>query len=391
METVRIYPLNNLPPSVKTRLREAQMEAARVWNDCCQIHLEARQSRSKWPNRDDLQKATKGRYALHSQTVQMICHAFLANIDTTRQIKKNNRKIRYPYKKKRYYPLYWPKQAVSIEDKRVVLPMGRGRKSIVLKVDLPKNAGACKIVWNNGYELHVTVPVETKESVGHAKATVDLGQIHQAAVATNTGHALVVSGRGIRSIKRYRDKELGKLARMQSRCQKGSRRWRKLQKAKNKLKAKTNRQIRDLRHKGTRKVIDFCQEQGVTTLYIGNPAGVRANKCGRKHNQRMSQWEYGKDISYLSHKAKAAGIECFTGTERGTSSRCPECGHHQKPKGRTWQCGNCGFTGHRDVVGAANMHLIAYGEKVEFPCKITYLRPGKTRNVVVAPTRAEVV
>lgn len=121
------------------------------------------------------------------------------------------------------------------------------------------------------------------------------------------------------------------------------------------------------------------------------PRGVRTNRCGRKHNQRMSQWEYGKDISYLSHKAKAAGIECFTGTERGTFSRCPECGHHQKPKGRTWQCRNCGFIGHRDVVGATNMHLIAYGEKIEFPYKITYLRPGKTRNVVVAPTRAKVV
>jgi len=391
METVKIYQLRNLPLKVKKRIREAQMEAARVWNDCCQIHLTARQSGSKWPNRDDLQKATKGRYALHSQTVQMICHAFLANIDTTRQLKKDNPKIRYPYKTKRFYPLYWPKQAVSIEAGRVVLPMGRGRKSIVLKVNLPENAGACKIVWHNGYELHVSIPIEPQKAVGEAKATVDLGQIHQAAVATNTGHALVVSGRGIRSIKRYRNKELGKLTKMQSRCKKGSRRWRKLQKAKNKLESKTSRQIRDLRHKGTKKVIDFCREQGVTTLYIGKPAGVRSKKCGRKHNQRMSQWEYGKDISYLSHKAEAAGIKCFTGTERGTSSRCPECGHHQKPTGRTWQCRKCGFTGHRDVVGATNMHPIAYGEKIEFPSKITYLRPGKTRNVVVAPTRAEVV
>ncbi len=269
--------------------------------------------------------------------------------------------------------------------------MGRGRQSIVLKVDMPKNAGACKIVWNNGYELHVAVPVEIKETVGYTKAAVDLGQIHQAAVVTNTGHALVVLGRGIRSIKRYRNKELGKLARMQAQCQKGSRRWRKLQKAKNDLKAKTNRQVRDLRHKGTRKVIDFCQEQGVATLYIGNPDGVRANRCGRKHNQRMSQWEYGKDISYLGHKAEAVSIESFTGTERGTSSRCPVCDHRQKPKGRVWQCRKCGFVGHRDVVGGTNMHLIAYGEKIAFPYKITYLRPGKIRYVVVAPTRAKVV
>jgi putative transposase len=71
METVRIYRLDNLPPSVSKRLHAAQIEAARVWNLCRDIHLEARRQTKRWPNRDDLQKATKGRFALHSQTVQV--------------------------------------------------------------------------------------------------------------------------------------------------------------------------------------------------------------------------------------------------------------------------------------------------------------------------------
>ncbi|MGD0622442.1 MAG: zinc ribbon domain-containing protein [Thermacetogeniaceae bacterium] len=79
------------------------------------------------------------------------------------------------------------------------------------------------------------------------------------------------------------------------------------------------------------------------------------------------------------HKSAMAGIMCFTGEERGTSSRCPVCGHRQKPKGRVWVCKSCVFTGHRDVVGAANMHPIAYGSEIEFPYKITYLRPGPLR------------
>jgi Putative transposase DNA-binding domain len=40
---------------------------------------------------------------------------FLANVETTRELRKTNRKIRYPYKDKRFYPLYWPAQAVSVE------------------------------------------------------------------------------------------------------------------------------------------------------------------------------------------------------------------------------------------------------------------------------------
>jgi putative transposase len=145
------------------------------------------------------------------------------------------------------------------------------------------------------------------------------------------------------------------------------------------MSCRTERRIRDLRHKATRKVIDFCKEQEVGTLFIGNPHGVRQQNRGRHHNQRMAQWEYGKDIDYLTHKAKQAHIKSFTGSERGTSSQCPVCGPRQKPKGRVWRCKRCGFVGHWDIVGSANMHPLAYGEKVTFPRMVTYLRPGSIR------------
>lgn len=113
METVRIYRLTSLRPRYRARLRAAQMEAAAVWTLCRDLHLSARQNRTPWPNQDDFHMATKGRFALHSQTVQAIFRTFLGNIDTTRELRKQNPKIRYPYKDKRYYPLLWPAQAVS--------------------------------------------------------------------------------------------------------------------------------------------------------------------------------------------------------------------------------------------------------------------------------------
>ena len=312
METVRIYRLAGLRPTFRSRLRDAQMEAARVWTLCRDLHLLARQQHMRWPNRDELQRATKGQFALQSQTVQMICHAFLANVETTRELRKTTSKIRYPYKDKRYYPLLWPAQAVSRERGRVVLPMGRGRSSLVFHLDLPEHSGACKLVWNDGYELHVAVPAPRAEPApGQAQGTVDLGEIHQAAVTTNTGAALVISGRGIRSLKRRHNMALGQLAKKRKRCQKGSRRWHKLQAARRKVSARKRRQIRDLRHKGTRAVLTFCQQQGVGSLFIGNPHGVRERNSGRHHNQRMSQWEYGQDIAYLSYKSKQAHIERF--------------------------------------------------------------------------------
>ena len=95
----------------------------------------------------------------------------------------------------------------------------------------------------------------------------------------------------------------------------------------------------------------------------------------------MSGWEYGKDIAYLMYKSKQARIESFTGSERGTSSRCPVCGWKQNVKGRVWRCrrSGCSFVGHRDVVGSVNMHPIAFGTTVDVPALVTYHRPGPLR------------
>ena len=79
MNTVRIYRLTHLSPALFKRLRAAQMEGAQVWNYCCEIHKQARATHSKWPGQNDLQQATKGRFALHSQSIQMVVCALSNN------------------------------------------------------------------------------------------------------------------------------------------------------------------------------------------------------------------------------------------------------------------------------------------------------------------------
>src|SRR6266566_1090351 len=387
MHTVRIYRLDHLSTKLFQRLKAAQMEAAEVWNTCCELHKEARQTRSMWPGQSELDQATKRRFALYAQSVQKVVRVFLANVETARRLRKTNPKIRYPWKTKRFYPVMWPAQAVYRQSGRVILPMGRGRASIVLPLDLPENSGACTLVWNRGFELHVCIEVpQAEHAPGKNRATVDLGEIHLATVTTNTDAAIVISGRGIRSLKRQRNMRHRQLAKKQARCQKYSRRWKKLQRAKNKMVCRIERRVRDLRHKATRQAIEFCKQEQVGTLFIGNPHGVRQENRGRYHNQRMAQWEYGKDIDYLTHKSTQARIESFTGSERGTSSQCPVCRHKHKPKGRVWKCRKCGFRGHRDIVGSVNMHRLAYGEQVTFPRLVTYLRPGPSRRSSRADT-----
>ena len=386
MQTVRIYRLKDLDRRTRARLRAAQLEAARVWMYCLERHRLARSERTRWPDRDDLQRETKGgQFALHSQSIQLVCQQFLANVETIKQVRQTNPRHRYPYHPKKYRTVQWPAQAVSRQGKRLILPMGRGRKSFSFHLpELPEQIGAVSLIWNGGYELHLVVPApEDEVSVPADKpvqAAVDLGEIHQAAVTTSTGQGLIVTGRGMRSLKRHANMTLGRLARLQSRCQKGSKRWRRLQYAKERASGKNKRRVRDLRHKGTRLAVDFCQQAGVQTLYVGDPHGVRNENKGRHHNQRMSQWEYGKDKQYLQEKCEQVGIACFSGSERGTSSHCPRCDWKKKPRGRNWACRRCGFVGHRDIVGSMNMHLLAFGSRISYPSLLTYRRPGPLRD-----------
>src|ERR1700730_14943692 len=104
MHTVRIYRLAHLSSRLFQRLKAAQMESAQTWNMCCELHKEARRTGSKWPSRNELQRATKRHFALCAQSVQMVAHAFIANIEITRKLRATHPKMRmkYPWRTKRF-------------------------------------------------------------------------------------------------------------------------------------------------------------------------------------------------------------------------------------------------------------------------------------------------
>jgi hypothetical protein len=293
-----------------------------------QAHKQARMSHATWPDQKDLHQVTKGRFALHSQSVQAVFRAFLGTIETTRTLRKEHpeRRMKYPWRTKTFYPLKWPAQAVNKRKGRVVLPMGKGHPSLVLPLDLPDNAGACILVWNYGFELHVCVEVpQASEAPGTVQATVDLGEIHLAAVTTGTGKALIVTGRGIRSLKRQRSRQLGRLSRKQSRCTKHSRRWKKLQHARNKVCRRAERRVRDplaQGHPGGDRLLR--QEPGGHALRrqprmvcaTGTMAGIITNACrcgSMGATSTISPINPGKPASCARpapNEEPAAGVPC---------------------------------------------------------------------------------
>jgi putative transposase len=379
------FPFRGLAKWERLRLRAAQLEAARVWMYSVERHRQARVGHLPWPGRKELQEETKsGQFALHSQPVQMVTHQSLADVATIAELRKTDRRHHYPYHLKTCFPVQWPAQAISRNGSTLILPMGRGRHSLTFHLaGLPKQIGAASLVWKGGYELHVVSPSPATEPppspVTPAQATVDLGEIHLAAVITNTGQGLIVTGRAIRAVKRQHAMSKGEIQRKMSRCTKGSRRYRKLCYALGRIGGQTKRQVRDLRHKATRQVVAFCRQEGVQTVFIGNPGGVRKQNAGRHHYQRMARWEYGKDKDYLRQKCQQVHVTSFTGSERETSSQCPACARRKKPSGRIFACRHCGFGGHRDIVGSMNMHPLAFGLRISYPISLTCRRPGPAR------------
>jgi len=62
-----------------------------------ETHKLARMTHAPWPGRKELEHAAKGRFALNAQAVQQIGHAFLANIETTRTLRREHPEMRMKY------------------------------------------------------------------------------------------------------------------------------------------------------------------------------------------------------------------------------------------------------------------------------------------------------
>jgi putative transposase len=342
-------------------------ESASVWNECLRLSKEYYLETGTWITKTILQKQTKGRFLLHSQSVQSVVHKYLEARQSASKARKKGLHNKYPYKKKHHYPTCWVQSAFRIhENGKVELSMGRGRSPIVVYIDagqLP--SGSIKEIelvydrklclsfcFDNGQKEPDSVPEGT--TIG-----VDLGEIHTIAAYSLKEESLIITGRKLRSIHRLRNKKLAELQRLLSKCKKGSRQWKKYLRAKQYVLSKSDKQLQDAVHKSTKRFVDWCVAQQTKEVVCGNPEGVQRNtrkhkKGRRRTNQKLSNWLFGKVKKYLAYKLKAEGIRFILTDEAYTSQTCPSCGKRKKTSSRNYTCA-CGYTMHRDVHGAHNI------------------------------------
>lgn len=373
------------------RLFTCNRESAFVWNHCLVLSKEHYLAHGKWISKSQLQKETKGLYHLHSQSIQAVTHKYVFARDATKAaIEAGIKTAKYPYKQKKHFSTKWVQEGFKIyPNGKIELSMGihhgkREKPIVVYASNLPKGTiKEIEFCYDNGPYLAISFEDGIEEKVYEKQnaAGVDLGEIHSLSSFHEDGQALIITGRAVRSIHRLRNKKLAEISHLQSKCIKGSKRWKRLQRAKQYVLSKSAKQMEDKLHKTTKEFVDWCIKGSISDVYIGDPEGVqrntrKKNKASKKQAQKLSNWSFGKILSYLKYKLKREGIKLQKTDEAYTSQTCPVCKKRKKTSSRNYTC-QCGYKEHRDIHGARNILAKSlYGEidHIDVCTQMKYLR-----------------
>jgi hypothetical protein len=110
----------------------------------------------------------------------------------------------------------------------------------------------------------------------------------------------------------------------------------------------------------------------------GQQETKQERRANHRHRQQLSQWSRGRQESYVEEKTGLKGGHVL---EDGSTKTCPMCLTHNRPAGRYYRCKDpeCGFTCHRDAVGAVNiLQRAVHGDYTPIGAgtqvRVTYLR-----------------
>jgi IS605 OrfB family transposase len=255
----------------------------------------------------------------------------------------------------------WNNQNWRIEGDRLVVPMYQDGKVRQISVQCAPLApvgapGLLRIQRKRGKwvaEIAYTLP-EPQPTTGEAVMGVDLG-IKVPAVVHIIGKGQRFFGNGRQQRARRRQfyahrKDLQKAKKVRAvRKSQGS--W-----------------MRDTNHKLSRHIVSHAQQLSVGTIRMEHLAGIRQRTArtsrgatgrkaanARKNNRMMATWPFHQLATFIAYKAERAGIAVEWVDPAHTSQRCPACFRLNTADDRRYVCAECGWTGHRDAVGAINI------------------------------------
>ncbi len=309
--------------------------------------------------------------ALHAHSIDAAQQGFYKACKTAKAAKALDPKARYPHWPKKFRTTIWKNTAIQFREGHLDLSNGlhNPKITIALPADFPTGLRfqEVRLVFDKrarcyGWHIVVENGIQPKVAQGQNAVSVDLGEVHPAVVGDETEATLILC-RERRHEAQGHAKRLASLNSAISRKKKGSKRYKKLVRAKSRMKAQHERVIRDIEHKVSRAIVDVAVERKASTIVVGDIRDMADGVAlGKPTNQKISGWSHGQVRKLVAYKAQAEGIAVVLVDEHYTSQTCPHrlpdgtvCGHRHKPRGRVYRCPSCGFQSHRDVVGQVNI------------------------------------
>lgn len=329
---------------------------------------------------------------MHAHSIDAAQEGFYKACAVTRAVRKAGfADVRFPYHRRKFRTTIWKATGIRRKGGTLVLSNGRGNAAIIITVPVELRDALrfleVRLVYDKvarRYNWHIAHENgrQPKPSPGPNVVSVDLGEVHPAVVG-DEHEAIVVTCHERRAASQGHAHRLANIDRALSRKQKGSKRYRRLNLAEDRMKAKHARVMRDMEHKIGRAIVDTAVEREAGTIVIGDVRDAADGvNLGKATNQKISRWNHGKIRQYVEYKAEAEGIAVELADEAYTSQTCPSCSHRHKPRGRRYRCPACGLQAHRDAVGQINiLSRFKHGEpgKIPAPAVVEYRIPHNLR------------
>ena len=145
---------------------------------------------------------------------------------------------------------------------------------------------------------------------------VDLGLDNFATITNNCGLIpLVINGKGLKAINQYYNKQISHYKSIAKRVNKLD-----YTNKMRKLTFKRNNKVEDYIHKASRFLVNYCKNNEINTIIIGNNKNWKQNsKMNKKVNQNFISIPYYNFIQKVQYKAEEFGIKVIVTEESYTS------------------------------------------------------------------------
>ena len=297
-------------------------ESGRIYTATMVEHYRVFRHTGNWlsPKADEkLSDFITGETILHAHSRDAAQQGFAKACKTARACQKLGLNSHYPHHIKHWRTTVWKNTGIRKRDDRLLLSLARGYEPI--QVRLPEHLHGLepaaflemRLVWDQvgrHYQWHAVIEdgIAPFDAPGTNVAGVDLGEVHPAAASDGT-ESVIISARQLRSLSQYNNKRLAELQHKQSKKVKGSKRWKRIQRRKNRFLAQQKLRKRDIEHKVSRAVVDWAVEQHVGKLAVGDVRDAADGVAlGKQANQKIANWTHGKLRTYIEYKAAAKGI-----------------------------------------------------------------------------------